>query len=44
MDGFEEPGDSQNGVIWTQHALKNIKKALVKQAFRAPRKAMQNTL
>ena len=35
MENFEDPGDSQNGVIWTQHALKNIKKALVKQAFRA---------
>ena len=30
---FEEPRDSQNGVIWTHHVLKNIKKALVKTRF-----------
>ena len=44
MEVFEEPRNSQNGVTWTQHALKNIKKALVKQGFRALEKAMQNTL
>ena len=33
MELFNEHGDSQNGVIWTQYAFKNIKKALVKKLF-----------
>ena len=44
MELFEERRESQNGVIWTQRVLKNVKKALVKQGFRALEKGMQNTL
>ena len=44
MELFEERRDLQNEVTWTKPVVKNIKKALVKQGFRAPEKAMQNTL